>query len=107
MTGGQVALAIDEDTQSEGQGSHANFSHLAAQILTAKTQISDHVNWVAKLFKKHPKLAETQGVGCFYSIDEATKATNLLFQKPVMGQQLQTSRLNIDPILANNLFIGS
>lgn len=107
MTGGQVALAIDEDTQSEGQGSHANFSHLAAQILTAKTQISDHVNWVAKLFKKHPKLAETQGVGCFYSIDEATKATNLLFQKPVMGQQLQSSRLNIDPILANNLFIGS
>lgn len=107
MTGGQVALAIDEDTQAEGQGSHADFSHLAAQILTAKTQISDHVSWVAKLLKKHPKLAETQGVGCFYSIDDATKATNLLFQKSVIDQQLQTSRLNIDPILANNLFIGS
>lgn len=107
MTGGQVALAIDEDTQSEGEGSHADFSHLAAQILTAKTQISDHVSWVAKLFKKHPKLAETQGVSCFYSIDNATNAPNLLFQKPIMGQHLQTSRSKVDPTLANNLFVGS
>lgn len=107
MTGGQVALAIDEDTQSEGEGSHADFSHLAAQILTAKTQISDHVSWVAKLFKKHPKLAETQGVSCFYSIDNATNAPNLLFQKPIMGQQLHTSRSKVDPTLANNLFVGS
>lgn len=107
MTGGQVALAIDEDTRSEGHGSHADFSHLAAQILSAKTQISDHVSWVAKMFKKHPKLAETQGVGCFYSIDDATKASNLLFQKPILGQQPYSSRLNIDPIMANNLFIGS
>lgn len=59
------------------------------------------------MFKKHPKLAETQGVGCFYSIDDATKASNLLFQKPILGQQPYSSRLNIDPIMANNLFIGS
>ncbi|WP_296402812.1 DNA polymerase III subunit epsilon [Psychrobacter sp.] len=107
MTGGQVALAIDEDTQSEGEGSHADFSQLASQILSAKSQINDHVNWVAKLLKKYPKLAETQGIGCFYSINEASTATNLLFQKPLFSQSSQNSTSVIDADLANNLFISS
>ena len=34
MTGGQVTLAIEEDTQTDdGQTAHANFANLAALLL--------------------------------------------------------------------------
>lgn len=97
MTGGQVALAIDEDTQSEGDSSHADFSHLAAQLITAKSDFQDHVNWVASLIDNHPKLAETQGIGCFHQIKEVSEVTNLPLYKST------ASHFNI----ANKLFLAS
>lgn len=107
MTGGQVALAIDEDTQSEGEGSHADFSHLASQILKANTPLDNHVSWVSKLLKKYPDLAETQGVSCFYKIDDASKAAHLLYQKSMVNQHSLGATASIAPNLANNLFIAS
>lgn len=97
MTGGQVALAIDEDTQSEGDSSHADFSHLATQIVSAKSDFSKHINWVASLIGNHPKLAETQGIDCFHQVKEASKVTNLPLHKSI------TSHLDI----INKLFIAS
>ena len=107
MTGGQVALAIEEDTQAEGESNHVDFSHLASQILSVKSQISDHVSWVTKLLNKYPQLSQTQGVGCFYSIEDTSKKPNLLFQKPISGQHKPHGNFIIDENLANNLFIKS
>lgn len=106
MTGGQVALAIDVDTQSEGEGSHADFSHLAAQILTANAPLTDHVNWVASLLDKYPQLAETQEVGCFHQVKDTAKISNLVYHRSLASLFNNGSNTSIDPNMANNLFIA-
>lgn len=111
MTGGQVALAIDEDTQSEGAGSHASFAHLADKLVTAKAPLSDHVLWVAKLLKKYPNLSQTQGVSCFYQVTQDTQVPSVLLQKPFVrptqAQQQGFSRpLVYDVSLADNLYLA-
>lgn len=105
MTGGQVALAIDEELQTDGESSHADFSHLASQLLTAQSTFSDHVNWVASLLNKHPKLAETQGVGCLYQVKDKKDIKNLPLHKSF------TRNFGFNPIIdanmVNNIFINS
>lgn len=72
MTGGQVSLAIDEDAQSEGGGSHTDFSHLADKLISAKTNFIEHFNWVASLIANNPNLSTLQEVHCLSQItDEA------------------------------------
>ncbi|PNK61954.1 DNA polymerase III subunit epsilon [Psychrobacter sp. FDAARGOS_221] len=96
MTGGQVALAIDEDIQTEGASSHANFSHLADKLLAAKAQFNDHVSWVAKLVGKHPSLADTQGITCFHQVVDPQSLPSMLYQKSATQQPL-----------AHNLYLSS
>lgn len=61
MTGGQVALAIDEDTQSEGSGSHTDFAHLASKLISASTDVSAHQTWFDSLKEEYPELKRVWG----------------------------------------------
>ncbi len=57
MTGGQVTLAIEEDTQAEGgYTAHANFANLASLLL--ESTVDDHANqsWFTGLAEEYPNL---------------------------------------------------
>ncbi|MEN6668802.1 DNA polymerase III subunit epsilon [Psychrobacter sp. B38] len=57
MTGGQVTLAIEEDTQTEGgQTAHANFASLAALLLESHTDETANQNWYVALSDDYPEL---------------------------------------------------
>lgn len=56
MTGGQVALAIDDDIQSENGSSHQTFAHLANKLITSTTDEDAHQQWLAQLAEKFPAL---------------------------------------------------
>ena len=57
MTGGQVALAIEEDTQTDGgQTGHAHFSELADLLLQSPMDESASQHWYASLAEDFPAL---------------------------------------------------
>ncbi|WP_201509729.1 DNA polymerase III subunit epsilon [Psychrobacter alimentarius] len=57
MTGGQVTLAIEEDTQTEGgQTAHANFADLAALLLASSTDEDANQQWYTSLSEDYPEL---------------------------------------------------
>lgn len=57
MTGGQVALGIEEDSQSDnGQTTHANFATLAELLLTSPTGEQAHSDWFASLATDYPEI---------------------------------------------------
>ncbi|MGP9689315.1 DNA polymerase III subunit epsilon [Psychrobacter sp. AOP22-C1-C5] len=57
MTGGQVTLAIEEDTQTDGgQTAHANFANLAALLLESTTDENANQQWYASLSEDYPEL---------------------------------------------------
>lgn len=58
MTGGQVALAIDEENYSEGGGAHARFEHLASKLVTSSTDVAAHQAWLNELNQQYPALNE-------------------------------------------------
>ncbi len=61
MTGGQVALAIDEDSGDSGHGEHQQFAELAKLLVADKSSDNNHQQWIGKLKDKFPKLSETWG----------------------------------------------
>lgn len=61
MTGGQVSLAIDEEMQGEGGGAHAQFSHLAAQLVASPNDDSEHRKWYDSMKAQFPALENTWG----------------------------------------------
>ena len=57
MTGGQVALAIEDDTQTEqGQGSHHHFAALADKLIRSSLDTKAHQDWFAKLSDEYPEI---------------------------------------------------
>ncbi len=57
MTGGQVALAIEEDGQTDGSPSaHSNFSNLASLLLESAVDDRAHQDWLAGLADEYPSL---------------------------------------------------
>ncbi|MGM8888878.1 DNA polymerase III subunit epsilon, partial [Psychrobacter sp. 1U2] len=57
MTGGQVTLAIEEDTQTEGGNTaHANFANLASLLLESTVDNHANQNWFAGLAEDYPDL---------------------------------------------------
>jgi len=59
MTGGQVTLAIEEDTQADGgHTAHANFADLAALLLESSSNDSANQGWYASLADDYPALKD-------------------------------------------------
>ncbi|MDP4543753.1 DNA polymerase III subunit epsilon [Psychrobacter sp. CLB018] len=59
MTGGQVTLAIEEDTQADGgHTAHANFADLAALLLESSSNESANQSWYASLADDYPALKD-------------------------------------------------
>jgi ribonuclease HI/DNA polymerase-3 subunit epsilon len=57
MTGGQVTLAIEEDTQTDGgQTAHANLANLASLLLASPSDENTNQNWYASLSEDYPAL---------------------------------------------------
>jgi len=57
MTGGQVTLAIEEDTQSDGgQTAHASFANLANLLLASTSDETTNQSWYASLAENYPEL---------------------------------------------------
>ena len=57
MTGGQVTLAIEEDSQADGgQTAHASFANLAALLLTSPTDETASQHWYNHLAEQYPEL---------------------------------------------------
>lgn len=57
MTGGQVTLAIEEDTQADGgQTAHANFANLAALLLESTIDEDANQQWYTSLVDDYPEL---------------------------------------------------
>ena len=57
MTGGQVSLAIEEDSQSDsGQATHAHFAKLATLLLESAVDASSNQQWFANLAEEYPAL---------------------------------------------------
>lgn len=57
MTGGQVTLAIEEDTQTDGgYTTHANFANLASLLLESTVDDSANQNWFVGLAEEYPDL---------------------------------------------------
>ena len=57
MTGGQVTLAIEEDTQADGgQTAHANFADLANLLLASSTDETANQSWYSALAEDYPAL---------------------------------------------------
>lgn len=57
MTGGQVSLAIEEDSQNDnGHTTHANFANLAALLLESSTDSTTNQKWFANLAEEYPEI---------------------------------------------------
>ncbi|WP_198331026.1 DNA polymerase III subunit epsilon [Psychrobacter cibarius] len=57
MTGGQVTLAIEEDTQTDGgQTAHASFANLASLLLESSMDENTNQEWYAALAEAYPEL---------------------------------------------------
>ena len=57
MTGGQVTLAIEEDTQADGgQTAHASFASLANLLLASTSDETANQSWYAALVDNYPEL---------------------------------------------------
>ncbi len=57
MTGGQVTLAIEEDTQTDGgQTAHASFANLASLLLESSIDENTNQKWYASLAEAYPEL---------------------------------------------------
>ena len=57
MTGGQVTLGIEEDTQADGgQTAHANFANLATLLLESSMDENTNQEWYAALAEAYPEL---------------------------------------------------
>lgn len=57
MTGGQVSLPIEEDSQSNnGQASHMHFNNLADLLLASSTDANTHRQWYANLADEYPEI---------------------------------------------------
>ncbi|TXD97646.1 DNA polymerase III subunit epsilon [Psychrobacter frigidicola] len=57
MTGGQVSLAIEEDSHSDsGRTTHARFADLAALLLESTTDSTANQSWFASLVDEYPEL---------------------------------------------------
>ncbi|WP_201555390.1 DNA polymerase III subunit epsilon [Psychrobacter sp. 72-O-c] len=57
MTGGQVTLAIEEDTQTDGAPTaHANFTNLAALLVESTVDEATNQSWFATLAEDYPEI---------------------------------------------------
>lgn len=57
MTGGQVSLAIEEDSQStNGQASHLHFANLADLLLASGSDDNAHHQWYTNLAEEYPEI---------------------------------------------------
>ena len=57
MTGGQVTLAIEEDTQTDGgQTAHASFANLASLLLESSMDENANQTWYTSLAEAYPEL---------------------------------------------------
>ena len=57
MTGGQVSLAIEEDSDSEGgQTTHSSFANLAALLLDSSSDENANRDWFVKLAEDYPEM---------------------------------------------------
>ena len=57
MTGGQVTLAIEEDSQADGgQTAHASFANLASLLLVSPTDEMASQQWYSELAEQYPEL---------------------------------------------------
>ncbi|ERL55917.1 DNA polymerase III subunit epsilon [Psychrobacter aquaticus] len=57
MTGGQVTLAIEDDTQTDGkQTAHASFANLAALLLESSVDEESNHHWYTSLAADYPEL---------------------------------------------------
>ncbi|WP_218690096.1 DNA polymerase III subunit epsilon [Psychrobacter sp. BF1] len=57
MTGGQVTLGIEEDSQTEGgHTAHSNFANLAALLVDSAADRTANEAWFANLAEKNPEL---------------------------------------------------
>ncbi len=60
MTGGQVSLAIEEDSDSEGgQSAHANFAHLATLLLDSTQDEDANRDWFMNLAADYPLMTDS------------------------------------------------
>ncbi len=59
MTGGQVSLGIEEDSNSEGgQTTHAHFAHLAALLLETRQDDDANRQWFTSLAEDYPEMGD-------------------------------------------------
>ncbi|WP_298909025.1 DNA polymerase III subunit epsilon [uncultured Psychrobacter sp.] len=59
MTGGQVTLAIEDDTQADGgHTAHASFADLASLLMTSSSNESANQSWYAALAEDYPALKD-------------------------------------------------
>ena len=57
MTGGQVTLGIEDDTQADGGlAAHANFANLANLLLASSSDESANHSWYTALSDEYPEL---------------------------------------------------
>ncbi|WP_350561101.1 DNA polymerase III subunit epsilon [Psychrobacter sp. CAL346-MNA-CIBAN-0220] len=57
MTGGQVALAIEEDSQTDsGHATHTTFANLASSLLESKQDNTANHSWFATLAEEYPEI---------------------------------------------------
>lgn len=61
MTGGQVALAIDDDAGDDGETAHAHFEKLANLLISDSADTSEHEQWLAKISDKFPAVQDVWG----------------------------------------------
>lgn len=57
MTGGQVALAIHDDTSTQ-DGTHQTFNTPVTKVMASHHDETAHQNWLAQLAEKHPALLQ-------------------------------------------------
>lgn len=57
MTGGQVSLAIEEDSRSDGMPTaHTSFAALASLLVSSKSEQSANLQWYSDLAEKYPEI---------------------------------------------------
>lgn len=54
MTGGQVSLAIDDDSNADGDTAHAHFEALANLLIADTSDSGEHARWLEKIGGKFP-----------------------------------------------------
>ncbi len=102
MTGGQVSLAIDDNSGDDGEVHHQTFSELASMLVADNADVSLHDKWFDDIHEKFPAVEEVWGEPVIDSPAEETVIQETVTQKTSTNEETaDTESTDLDLAMVN------